>query len=117
MCLDEEVRTIGFRESVETLIANGKHASSMLLLYFFFYISSAYFEQAQDAPEIKKQRFHVAFHLVGMTGFEPATPRPPGVCANRAAPHPETDCKNNEYRPFNKCLCLFFNRQSGRYIF
>tara|TARA_B100001109_G_scaffold191175_1_gene157787 strand:+ start:1659 stop:1775 length:117 start_codon:yes stop_codon:yes gene_type:complete len=26
---------------------------------------------------------------VGMTGFEPATPRPPAVCANRAAPHPE----------------------------
>ena len=24
-----------------------------------------------------------------MTGFEPATPRPPGVCANRTAPHPD----------------------------
>ena len=24
-----------------------------------------------------------------MTGFEPATPRPPAVCANRAAPHPD----------------------------
>ena len=25
---------------------------------------------------------------VGMTGFEPATPRPPAVCANRTTPHP-----------------------------
>ena len=24
-----------------------------------------------------------------MTGFEPATPRPPAVCANRTAPHPD----------------------------
>ncbi len=28
-------------------------------------------------------------HLVGMTGFEPATTRPPAVYANRTAPHPE----------------------------
>tara|TARA_B100001093_G_scaffold482358_1_gene513935 strand:+ start:323 stop:439 length:117 start_codon:yes stop_codon:yes gene_type:complete len=27
-------------------------------------------------------------NFVGMTGFEPATPRPPAVCANRTAPHP-----------------------------
>ena len=27
--------------------------------------------------------------LVGMTGFEPATTRPPDVYANRAAPHPD----------------------------
>tara|TARA_Y100001949_G_scaffold174497_1_gene182074 strand:+ start:628 stop:744 length:117 start_codon:yes stop_codon:yes gene_type:complete len=26
--------------------------------------------------------------FVGMTGFEPATPRPPAVCANRTTPHP-----------------------------
>tara|TARA_B100001559_G_scaffold106074_1_gene89239 strand:+ start:341 stop:460 length:120 start_codon:yes stop_codon:yes gene_type:complete len=26
--------------------------------------------------------------IVGMTGFEPATPRPPAVCANRTTPHP-----------------------------
>ena len=29
------------------------------------------------------------FFLVGMTGFEPATTRPPAVYANRTAPHPE----------------------------
>ncbi len=29
------------------------------------------------------------FYIVGMTGFEPATPGPPDQCANRAAPHPE----------------------------
>jgi len=28
-------------------------------------------------------------YLVGMTGFEPATTRPPAVYANRTAPHPE----------------------------
>jgi hypothetical protein len=27
--------------------------------------------------------------FVGMTGFEPATTRPPAVYANRTAPHPE----------------------------
>ena len=27
--------------------------------------------------------------IVGMTGFEPATTRPPAVYANRTAPHPD----------------------------
>ena len=27
--------------------------------------------------------FHGLWFSVGMTGFEPATPRPPGVCATR----------------------------------
>ncbi len=31
--------------------------------------------------------------MVGMTGFEPATPSPPDWCANRAALHPDR-CKN-----------------------
>ena len=30
-----------------------------------------------------------AFRLVGMTGFEPATTRPPDVYSNRAELHPE----------------------------
>ena len=30
----------------------------------------------------------ITFRLVGMTGFEPATSRPPAVYANRTAPHP-----------------------------
>ena len=29
-----------------------------------------------------------------MTGFDPATPRPPAVCANRTAPHPEKNKYN-----------------------
>ena len=28
-------------------------------------------------------------YVVGMTGFEPATTRPPAVYANRTAPHPD----------------------------
>ena len=28
-------------------------------------------------------------YFVGMTGFEPATTRPPAVYANRTAPHPD----------------------------
>ena len=54
-------------------------------------------------PQIKMPKDVVLRHLfVGMTGFEPATPRPPGVCANRAAPHPETECKNKEIIGYNK---------------
>ena len=29
------------------------------------------------------------FSFVGVAGFEPTTPRPPDVYANRTAPHPE----------------------------
>jgi hypothetical protein len=32
--------------------------------------------------------------FVGMTGFEPATPRPPGVCATGLRYIPKMDCKN-----------------------
>ena len=34
-----------------------------------------------------------AFRLVGMTGFEPATTRPPDVYSNRAELHPELDAE------------------------
>ena len=34
-----------------------------------------------------------AFQLVGMTGFEPATTRPPDVYSNRAELHPELDAE------------------------
>ena len=30
-------------------------------------------------------------HLVGMTGFEPATPVPPERCANQTALHPDSE--------------------------
>ena len=35
--------------------------------------------------------------FVGMTGFEPATPRPPDVYSNRTELHPENNIKNNVY--------------------
>ena len=34
-----------------------------------------------------------AHRLVGMTGFEPATTRPPDVYSNRAELHPELDAE------------------------
>ena len=34
-----------------------------------------------------------AFRSVGMTGFEPATTRPPDVYSNRAELHPELDAE------------------------
>ena len=34
------------------------------------------------------------FVLVGMTGFEPATTRPPAVCATGLRHIPKLDCKN-----------------------
>ena len=44
--------------------------------------------------------------LVGMTGFEPATPRPPDVYSNRAELHPELvlRCKDNNNFPNNANL-------------
>ena len=36
-----------------------------------------------------------AFRLVGMTGFEPATTRPPDVYSNRAELHPEFNAKTS----------------------
>ena len=36
-----------------------------------------------------------AFQLVGMTGFEPATTRPPDVYSNRAELHPEFNAKTS----------------------
>ena len=41
-------------------------------------------------------------HSVGMTGFEPATTRPPAVYANRTAPHPELCGKNSEFKMLGK---------------
>ena len=41
-------------------------------------------------PKLEKVNFFKQqnFSFVGMTGFEPATTRPPAVYANRTAPHP-----------------------------
>ena len=38
------------------------------------------------------------FRFVGMTGFEPATTRPPAVYANRTAPHPDRPFVNGVQR-------------------
>ena len=39
-----------------------------------------------------------ALYLVGMTGFEPATSRPPDVYSNRTELHPELcGCKSTPY--------------------
>ncbi len=35
--------------------------------------------------------------FVGMTGFEPATTRPPAVYANRTAPHPENGLQKYKF--------------------
>ena len=35
------------------------------------------------------------FIVVGVTGFEPATPRPPDAYSNRAELHPENGCKSS----------------------
>ena len=49
----------------------------------------------------KISNFLVSFDTlkVGMTGFEPATTRPPAVYANRTAPHPvlKTIFKENNF--------------------
>ena len=36
----------------------------------------------------KSEELLIDKYFVGMTGFEPATTRPPAVYANRTAPHP-----------------------------
>ena len=46
----------------------------------------------------KKPRYSIeyqGFRLVGMTGFEPATTRPPDVYSNRAELHPEVHSREN----------------------
>ncbi len=48
-----------------------------------------------------------------MTGFEPATPRPPGVCATGLRYIPNSDCKNRKVKQitvylFNKKLKNYF---------
>lgn|GEM_PF-6098029 len=40
----------------------------------------------KESFDFKKNQ---SLYLVGMTGFEPATTRPPAVYANRTAPHPD----------------------------
>ena len=48
------------------------------------------------SDEKKKPRHsteYQGFRLVGMTGFEPATTRPPDVYSNRAELHPELDAE------------------------
>ena len=48
------------------------------------------------------------FNKVGMTGFEPATPRPPGVYATRLRHIPIIDCKLN-------CFPLNFKNKMKRF--
>lgn len=52
--------------------------------------------QRWGRDEKKKPRYsteYQGFRLVGMTGFEPATTRPPDVYSNRAELHPELDAE------------------------
>ncbi len=45
--------------------------------------------QTAENQTINYSIISIDIYLVGMTGFEPATTRPPAVYANRTAPHPE----------------------------
>ena len=47
---------------------------------------------------------------VGMTGFEPATTRPPDAYSNRAELHPAlfNGCKDRYFSIHTKLFCLFF---------
>ena len=49
-----------------------------------------------QGPKLEKVNFlkQQNFSFVGMTGFEPATTRPPAVYANRTAPHPVLKAAN-----------------------
>mgnify|MGYP006897821006 CR=1 FL=1 len=55
-------------------------------------------EDPASAGAKKKPRYSIeyqGFRLVGMTGFEPATTRPPDVYSNRAELHPEVHSREN----------------------
>ena len=47
--------------------------------------------------------------FVGMTGFEPATTRPPDAYSNRAELHPESECKSSPFLINVKSFRLIFN--------
>ena len=51
---------------------------------------------------------------VGMTGFEPATTRPPDAYSNRAELHPAlfNGCKDRHFSIHAKYFCLFFTCDS-----
>ncbi len=51
---------------------------------------------------------------VGMTGFEPATTRPPDAYSNRAELHPAlfNGCKDRYFSIHAKLFCLFFTPDS-----
>ncbi len=48
----------------------------------------------------KRQLNYSITAFVGMTGFEPATTRPPHAYSNRTELHPESlwECKGNQFR-------------------
>ena len=53
---------------------------------------------ADKTKSIDNHQIINAFYLVGMTGFEPATSRPPDVYSNRTELHPELcGCKSTPY--------------------
>ena len=68
----------------------------------------------------------VAAYSVGVTGFEPATTRPPDAYSNRAELHPErccdrtsdksalvpfSECKNRNLFPYDQIYFLFFEHR------
>ena len=50
--------------------------------------------------------------FVGMTGFEPATTRPPAVYANRTAPHPDFRIANISLFIFSQTISLSFSKRN-----
>ena len=53
---------------------------------------------ADKTKSIDNHQIINAFYYVGMTGFEPATSRPPDVYSNRTELHPELfGCKSTPY--------------------
>ncbi len=55
-------------------------------------------QPANKTKSIDNRLIINAFICVGMTGFEPATSRPPDVYSNRTELHPELcECKSKPY--------------------
>jgi hypothetical protein len=67
---------------------------------FIFYPKSL--SKLKFLLKYKSNAYTLLSHSVGMTGFEPATTRPPAVYANRTAPHPESSGKNSEFKKLGK---------------
>ena len=96
----------------------------MVILIHFF--ANYLLQEVDKKTKNLDNRFdYQGFTLVGMTGFEPATTRPPDVYSNRAELHPEVhmrekllvwDCKYSVHFSLRKTFSSFFQKKDCTFV-